>query len=87
MLRPLDEGTLIQLHVVHNLKFASHPGPGKIVPCARRKTPHGKRRSIMTNALRRFALSWVQRTLPTGKSVSSSGPAARKIPRMGPTAS
>jgi hypothetical protein len=39
MLRPLDEGTLIQLHVVHNLKFVSHPGPGKIVPCARRKTP------------------------------------------------
>jgi hypothetical protein len=32
MLRPLDEPMVIQLHVVHNLKFAIHPELGKIVP-------------------------------------------------------
>ena len=32
MLRPLDERMVIQLHVVHNLKFANRYQLGKIVP-------------------------------------------------------
>src|SRR6202035_4513715 len=49
MLRPLDEPMVIQLHVVHNLKLAVGQKHGMIAP------PTG--RSIMTNTLRRFALS------------------------------